>query len=70
MMSVQIKSVESMVFQITVEHPQYQNTDFDIDIDEYHQLILILMNNTNTLSCPSSPKGAGWVKANFFLVMG
>lgn len=36
MMSVQIKSVELMVFQITVEHPQYQNTDFDIDIDEYH----------------------------------
>ena len=59
MMSVQIKSVESMVFQITVEHPQYQNTDFDTDIDEYHQLVLILMNNTNTLSCSSSPKGAG-----------
>ena len=48
-----------MVFQITVEYPQYQNTDY-----------VVLMNNTNTLSCPSSPKGAGWVKANFFLVMG
>ena len=59
MMSVQIKSIEWMVFQITVKHPQYQNTDY-----------VVLMNNTNTLSCPSSPKGAGWVKANFFLVMG
>lgn len=55
----QIKAAEWIVFQITVKPLQYQNTDS-----------VVLVNNANVLACPSSPKGAGWVKANFFLVMG